>query len=409
MSKVAKKLEEMPFFKEVTKKGEALICIEKFNSWLDGFVDNICLLQPEKELLDQGLLEVNEKNFSPIDPSKPGGRSFYLIKSLEKTLLQQNELLRQEFNFFNSFLDELFKETSNIDFQRYELTEDEKKHFEKTSLIPCKYVYKKQIKIVCLLDDSNENVYFVGFSPKHLHSLRSGSFLSTIMQEHFQMNLMYKNPLFFSLEMDLKDVATLLGYSIKKLSDLLDDGTIYSRGALVIAELNPTFEKRDDPRKIPLQELYVYIKESNDENKEEKIDALLDYMVRTSKAIVGELESSKIPHPLSGNVDFLSLKKRHEDLKNDNEDLKLKLEDSKTATSDNREGYISIAIPEIVEIVKKVEVDIAEKTDKKFKLITQKDFLDKLKEHGDCPINGETIAKLIFQALPQKYRRKRGH
>ncbi len=117
-------------------------------------------------------------------------------------------------------------------------------------------------------------------------------------------------------------------------------------------------------------------------------------MDSTSKAIVGQLEESKMPHPLDGNKDYLFYKNEYNRLKR------------KNPTPEERDHYISVIIPIITKIVKIVESENFK--NKKNNFIDKTEFFKAIREIDDkYPEQGEIIGDNMFDALSDNYRHKK--
>jgi len=422
----------------------------------ESFVSYISLSNEEKFFLEQGLLEIEEGNFEPIyketDQNIKAQQNslatlknneekieLYLVNSLTKILLPEKDLFAElindfggiegtpdvpKSNFFNNFLDAACKK-QDVLFHEYDIpTVKYGKGLPKTKLKPCRIIYKRMIKLICWKDELKKKLYFVGGLSKTI--VNPERLLDEIMIERFNRRYSLQsraepfeplagNLLFYSLEISFKMASTLLGYSHYKLSNLLDDNIISTSG----------YENRNDNRqkfsrplqqyyskRIPLKEIYSYIKETDIEDKDEKIAALRDYIEITREAILSELEINahkysyldKEPYFISLRETNKRLKNENLRLKNENEQFKTEIKDfgNQTNTAKTRTAYINLAIPEIVKIVKNYK----ENDPLKIEFDNFKKVVEKIKQ-PDIGVNIKFL-KTIFKAIPEKYIAGRG-
>lgn len=405
--KKIKKLNEMTFFIEDLGGGKAVIDSDIFTEWINNVVGSRLLQGKDLQMIQQGMLEIKEKNYVKYSQIKIVGNktTLNIIKSIKDTLLQDNGLLAEN-NFFLEFLKNLSVENKNLVFEEDLLIKSDLKDLERIGIhyTPCRFIYGNAA-IICLWNKDDSHLFVVGYN--HKKPERQQTLLYQILTEEVSVDPLFKNPLFYSLEMSLSEAGNLLGYSIYRLSKLLEEGRIHYRGQKSSVK-NLSYSKC----KIPLQELYAYINEAEDlENKKEKLLLLEKYIIRTREGIVKKIKKGTKPHSLLMSVNSLSLKQVNQRLIKKIKELYIRLRDHKTPSSKQKKTYIKLAIPEIVNIVKCVEQEKKNDNYDPRELTRLDDFIDILSNKKEAPPQkkGVTVAIDIFRALPQEYRRKGGH
>ncbi len=400
-----KDIERIPFYIGQIEKGNAVVDSTEFNNWLKEVVAKRSLTSEDISILEDGKKEISDNKVATIDGNSTpefvesafkvgstediniisvndGNKIIYWTNSFEKLFDVKNS----KENPFYDFLGDLLDNSSENHFCHFILSESENdnKSVQNPSLKPCSYIYKDKIKLLCLIDNSTNRIYFVGYSL--ISSLDPGEYLSEAIGE-YTLNKndikIFNYPIIFGKEISFNDAESILGYTRKKMEKLVRAKEIFSRYPITDQK-----EEELDQLPIPVKELLAHINDPNTaiDNKEDRVNILCDYVTEANTAIFNKM-SNTMPYPVK-NQDLQVLRKENEKLRKKNEKLE------KQFKAKNNKNFIRVATKLIVKLIKGPNVQIS-----------VPEFLESFKEEGPKLLQTQIDENLIEIA---KYKNRKG-